>query len=121
MEWPSTFPVEDRPLVVVVAAAGMDRATVRVRTRRAGSLESGRDLGDDRAGWYRTDCVRTPLDIGYHIGCTVTGEADHMDSLRRVGLHKGCIRRCNGRVVPRPPWCRLFNEFWTLDWSLTYL
>lgn len=100
-ESPNMFLGEDRPLVVV--AVHTDRAGVRARRRR-GSLDSGRDLRDDMAGWgwTRIDFVRIALNIGSHIDRNATG-ADHMDSSKWVGLGKGCIRRCNGPAVPRPP------------------
>ena len=95
---------EDVPHVVV--AVGMDRVAVQGCTKKSGDLDSRRGLEADTAGGYHIDCARIRLDIGDHIDCNASGEAGHMDSVRRVALRKGCIRRCNGHVVPRPPWYR---------------
>ena len=58
------------------------------------------------AGGYHTDRARIAPNTENHIERIATG-AGHM----KVGLQKGCFRRCNGRVVPRPPGCRLFSQF----------
>ena len=113
----SMFLGEDRLLGVVVA--GKDRvAWVRECTRRTEDLDSGRDLGDDTVGGYHTDFPHIAPNTGDRIDCS----AGYMDSLKPewVGLHKGCTRRCNGPVVPRPPGSRSLSKFYRLSQTLTY-